>query len=96
MTSYRSGVWITTIVAGALAISVAAFATAFGLVLVETLLTAPFNMSLTSGASSMSTSFTIYGFIAIEATFVGIVLYFGITTINNALRRRVLELEVSD
>jgi hypothetical protein len=94
MTSYHRGVLITNTVAGVVAASVAVFTAAFAYILVRTLVNTPFNLSLSTGASSMAESFFVYGFISIEACFVAVVLYFGYSTVRNALKRKVIEIEV--
>jgi len=94
MTSYHRGVLITNTVAGVVAASVAVFTAAFGYILVRSLVNTPFNLSLSTGASSMAESFFVYGFISIEACFVAVVLYFGYSTVRNALKRKVIEIEV--
>lgn len=94
MASYRTGVRITNFVAGYMIVSVVAFTAGFAYLLITTLFNAPFNMSLTTGASSMAESFFVYGFVSIEACFGAVVIFFGYSTVRNALRRNVMEIEV--
>jgi len=75
-------------------VSVAAFTAGFAYLLITTLFDTPFNMSLSSGTASMAESFFVYGFVSIEACFAAVVLFFGYSTIRNALRRNVIEIEV--
>jgi hypothetical protein len=94
MSSYHPGNWITNVIAGIMIVSLALFTAAFSYILIEALINTPFNLSLSAGAGSMAFSFYVYGFISIEACFIGVVIFFGYSTIRGALRRKVLEIDV--
>ena len=94
MANYRTGVVITNVVSGVLAGSVGVFTAAFVYLLIKAILATSFNMTLTANPGAIGDNFIAYGFISIEAVFVGVVVYLGVTTVKNALAKRVIEIEV--
>jgi len=96
MANYRAGVLVTNAVAGVLAGAVGVFTAGFVYLLIKAILATSFNMSLSADPTTISNNFIAYGFISIEACFVGVVVYLGYTTVRNALNKSVIEVQVSD
>ena len=94
--SYHVNVLITKIVVGLAATIIAVFAVAWTYVLVKALLGTSFNFSLTSSAGAITNNFFIYGFVSIEACFVGFVIWVGYMILKNATKRKVIEVEVQN
>jgi hypothetical protein len=86
---YRKGRLLTYTIVTALILVLAAFAIAFGYLIINA-------FSLTNTAIGLNTSFTGYEYISIEATWVVVILYGGYYIINSALRRPTIEISVEE
>ena len=86
---YRKGRLLTYTIVTVLILVLAAFAIAFGYLIINA-------FSFTSYAIGLNTSFTGYEYISIEATWVVVILYGGYYVINSALRRPTIEINVEE
>jgi hypothetical protein len=94
LASFRTGAWITNIIAAIMVVSLAIFTAAFGYILIQALINTPFDLSLSQGVSNFSFSFFVYGFVSIECVFAAVVIFFGYSTVRTAIRRKILEIEI--
>jgi hypothetical protein len=94
--SYHSGELITKVVVGLAAAIIVMFTAAFSYVILQAFMLSSFSLSLSTNVGAISNNFTIYGFVSIEACFVVVVAYLGYTTLRNAMRRKVIEVEVEN
>lgn len=94
MASLSTGGIITRVLAGVLIGGLAIFAAALGYNLITLLFTTHMPIGLTTDTNEISSSFTIYGFVSIEACFLGVSIALGYATLRNALKPKVIEVEV--
>jgi hypothetical protein len=94
--NYRQSEWVTKGVVAVVGTATVVFAIAYGYVIIQAFMDSSFDVSLTANPNSFITNFTIYGFVSIEATFLAIMAYFGYAISRNAVRRKVIEVEVEN